>query len=117
MRTVKQILLGIEAVLWPDKKVPELGKRIYKDIHVISARVTKLRKVVRKMPDPVTRAQMQADLSIVTTSLTDLCTAVDTLLASKAPEDFTAEDTALKDAAAKAQAELAKINPTPAPGP
>lgn len=57
----------------------------------------------------VDQAQFDADLKILTDAIVALIAAVDKLLESKT--DFTAEDTAVKDAAAAVAAELEKINP------
>jgi hypothetical protein len=66
------------------------------------------------MPD--NRQQLDDNITALTTVLTNLITAIEGVL-NKAPEDFTAEDTALQTAVAAAQAELDKINPPPPPQP
>ena len=63
-----------------------------------------------------TRDQLDANITTLTTVLTNLITAIEGVL-SKPPEDFTAEDTQLQTAVAAAQAELDKINPPPPPKP
>jgi len=63
-----------------------------------------------------TRDQLDANITTLTTVLTNLITAIEAVL-NKPPADFTAEDTQLQAAAAAAQAELDKINPPPPPVP
>ncbi len=66
------------------------------------------------MPD--TRADLNANITTLTTVLTNLITAIEGVL-NKPADDFTPEDNLLKDAVAAAQAELDKINPPPPPTP
>lgn len=66
------------------------------------------------MPD--TRDQLDSNITILVTVLTNLIAAVEGVL-NKPAADYTAEDTQLQTATAAAQAELDKINPPPPPGP
>src|SRR5438105_1598006 len=66
----------------------------------------------------VTQAQFDTDLAGFLGAFQNLITAVDTLIASSAPADLTAEDQQVVAAAAAAAAELNKLNPpTPVPAP
>jgi len=76
--------------------------------------LTEIRKEIKRMA--IDQATFDTDLAALITAFGTLITAVDALIASK-QTDLSAEDQAVKDAAAAIASELAKLNPTPAPEP
>lgn len=61
----------------------------------------------------ISQAQFDTDLADFLKAFGDLITAIESGIGSQAPADLSAEDQQIKDAAATAAAELAKLNPPP----
>jgi chromosome segregation ATPase len=77
---------------------------------------SKLNEVLRRIEEmAIDQATFDTDLAALVQAISDLDSAVEALIASKAAVDLTAEDTSVQTAAAAVTAELAKLAPTPPP--